>query len=227
MKYGSMIMNLKLSISHHIGYPLPCHNWKEHAKCTAEPKWCWLFSWIIRICAPWVCSQDQTVDQHFFYKCWDISVLQCYKWLQKWESSKWQIHHDNAPSHSAQLVWQFLAKDSTSQVRQRPCMPGMCPCYFFCFVHLNLERQEIWWYGNNQMQCNWAAVGDLKDWVWGVIPALAGTVEHMCMCWRSLVLRVLTPHSCKYSILVFTLQPQYFSVRPHVLYKFFGMLVML
>jgi hypothetical protein len=28
----------------------------------------------------------------------------CHKHLQKWESAKWQIHHDKAPAHSAQLV---------------------------------------------------------------------------------------------------------------------------
>jgi hypothetical protein len=45
--------------------------------------------------------------------------------------NEWQIHHDNAPFHSAQLVQQCLAKYSIPQVRQFPCSPDMAPCDLF------------------------------------------------------------------------------------------------
>ena len=48
-------------------------------------------------------------------------------------SGQWQLHHDNAPAHSAQLVQQFLAKYNIPQVRQPPYSPDLAPCDFFLF----------------------------------------------------------------------------------------------
>ncbi|BFZ02340.1 hypothetical protein BsWGS_05379 [Bradybaena similaris] len=48
-------------------------------------------------------------------------------------SGQWQLHHDNAPAHSAQLVQQFLAKHNIPQVRQPPYSPDLAPCDFFLF----------------------------------------------------------------------------------------------
>jgi hypothetical protein len=36
----------------------------------------------------------------------------CCEQLLKWDSDKWQIHHNNAPTHSAQLMQQYFAKHS-------------------------------------------------------------------------------------------------------------------
>jgi len=44
-----MVMNLKLSSSHHNGNPFPYSDQEKHAKCAAKPKRCWLFSSIIRV----------------------------------------------------------------------------------------------------------------------------------------------------------------------------------
>ena len=34
----------------------------------------------------------------------------------------WQLHHDNAPAHSAHLIKVFLAKNNTALVRQPPTL---------------------------------------------------------------------------------------------------------
>jgi hypothetical protein len=66
------------------------------------------------------------------------------KWLQKWKSIKWKIHHDVAPAYAAQLVQQCLAKPSILQVRHPPYLPGMGRNDFFLFPKLkSLERHEI------------------------------------------------------------------------------------
>jgi hypothetical protein len=54
-----------------------------------------------------------------------------HKQQQKWESSKWKIHPDSAPVHTAQLVWKFVAKHNIPQVRQHPCSLDMTLCDFY------------------------------------------------------------------------------------------------
>jgi len=44
VKHECMVMNPKQGSSHNSGNPLPHCNWKKHAKYSAKPKWCWLFS---------------------------------------------------------------------------------------------------------------------------------------------------------------------------------------
>ena len=53
-----------------------------------------------------------------------------------WESQNWQLHHDNAPAHTSNLVQHFLAKHGTTQVSQPPYSPDMAPCDFWLFPHL-------------------------------------------------------------------------------------------
>jgi len=37
-----------------------------------------------------------------------------------WAAGTWQLHHDNAPAHSSQLIQTFLAKHNIPVVRQAP-----------------------------------------------------------------------------------------------------------
>ena len=37
-----------------------------------------------------------------------------------WATQDWQLHHDNAPAHSAHLIQEFLAKHGITQVREAP-----------------------------------------------------------------------------------------------------------
>ena len=39
----------------------------------------------------------------------------------------WQLHHDNAPAHSSQLIQTFLAKHNIPVVRQNPYSPDRFP----------------------------------------------------------------------------------------------------
>jgi hypothetical protein len=45
-----------------------------------------------------------------------------------WAAGMWQLHHDNAPAHSSQLIETFLAKHNILVVRQAPYSPDMAPC---------------------------------------------------------------------------------------------------
>ena len=39
-----------------------------------------------------------------------------------WTGKNWQLHHDNAPAHSARVIKDFLAKNNTALVRQPPTL---------------------------------------------------------------------------------------------------------
>ena len=56
-----------------------------------------------------------------------------------WAGGTWQLHHDNAPAHSSQLIQTFLAKHNILVVRQVPYSHDMAPCDFWLFPHL--EKQ--------------------------------------------------------------------------------------
>jgi len=61
------------------------------------------------------------------------------------------LHHDNAPSHSAIIIREFLTKNKTNTIQQPSNSPDMAPCDFFLFnrikkplrgTHFN-SRKEI------------------------------------------------------------------------------------
>lgn len=55
-----------------------------------------------------------------------------------WKENSWILHHDNAPSHKAIIVQEFLTKNSTQVIEQAPYSPDMAPCDFFLFPRLKL-----------------------------------------------------------------------------------------
>jgi histone-lysine N-methyltransferase SETMAR len=58
------------------------------------------------------------------------------KRLDLWVSRNWQLHHDNAPAYSSQLIQSFLAKHGIPVVCQAPYSPDMAPCDFWLFPKL-------------------------------------------------------------------------------------------
>ena len=53
-----------------------------------------------------------------------------------WAAKNFQLHHDNAPAHSAHVIHAFLAKNSMSLVRQAPYSSDLAPCDFWLFPKL-------------------------------------------------------------------------------------------
>jgi hypothetical protein len=56
-----------------------------------------------------------------------------------WAAGTWQLHHDNAPAHSSQLIQTFLAKYNIPVVRQAPYSSDMAPCDYWLFPHLKIQ----------------------------------------------------------------------------------------
>lgn len=55
-----------------------------------------------------------------------------------WRNNSWILHHDNAPSHTALTICEFLAKNSTNTIKQAPYSPDLAPCDFFLFPKLKI-----------------------------------------------------------------------------------------
>ena len=53
-----------------------------------------------------------------------------------WKDNSWFLHHDNAPSHTALILREFFAKNSTHIVPQPPYSPDLAPCDFWLFPKL-------------------------------------------------------------------------------------------
>lgn len=58
---------------------------------------------------------------------------------QLWREQTWLLHHDNAPSHTAVLTQQFLAKNKIPVIPHPPYSPDLAPCDFFLFPKMKLK----------------------------------------------------------------------------------------
>ena len=63
-------------------------------------------------------------------------VMLCEESGQTCGQQNFQLHHDNAPAHSAHVVQAFLAKNSMPLIRQAPYSPDLAPCDFWLFPKL-------------------------------------------------------------------------------------------
>ena len=69
-------------------------------------------------------------------------------------SGDWLLHDDNAPSHSSNLVQQFLAKHKIVQLRQPPYSPDIAPCDFWMFPKLKMALKGKWFDDIETIQSN-------------------------------------------------------------------------
>jgi len=58
---------------------------------------------------------------------------------QLWREQTWLLLHDNAPSHTAVLTQQFLAKNKIAVIPHPPYFPDLAPCDFFLFPKMKLK----------------------------------------------------------------------------------------
>lgn len=56
-----------------------------------------------------------------------------------------KLHHDNATSHTAFIVTNFLARSNTPVVPHPPYSPDLAPCDFFLFPRLKRELKGKHW----------------------------------------------------------------------------------
>ena len=90
--------------------------------------------------------EDQTINKEYY-----LQVLRRLREAARrkrpdmWAAKNFQLHHDNAPVHSAHVIHAFLAKNSMSLVRQAHYSPDLARCDFWVFPQAknNFEREAI------------------------------------------------------------------------------------
>ncbi|GFX77325.1 mariner mos1 transposase [Trichonephila clavipes] len=56
-----------------------------------------------------------------------------------------KLAHDNATSHTAFIITNFLARSNTPVIPHPPYSPDLASCYFFLFPRLNREMKGKHW----------------------------------------------------------------------------------
>ncbi|UYV66139.1 hypothetical protein LAZ67_4000414 [Cordylochernes scorpioides] len=56
-----------------------------------------------------------------------------------------KLHHDNATSHTAFIITNFLARSNTPVIPHPPFSPDLAPCDFFLFPRLKREMKGKYW----------------------------------------------------------------------------------
>ena len=109
MKHGCMVMTLRLSSSCHSVSRQIHRGQKKHIKFAAMSSPCWSFLFDIQgIVHKEFIPPGQTVNGKFY--CEVLKRLRQgiqHNHRDKWKKNNWFLHHDNAPTHTSLVVWQF------------------------------------------------------------------------------------------------------------------------
>ncbi|CAG4987276.1 unnamed protein product [Parnassius apollo] len=67
------------------------------------------------------------------------------KKLKLWADNSWFLHHDNVPSHTALILREFFAKNSTNVIPQPQYSSDLASCDFWLFSNLKrpLRRKRF------------------------------------------------------------------------------------
>ncbi|UYV66373.1 hypothetical protein LAZ67_4001480 [Cordylochernes scorpioides] len=94
--------------------------------------------------SPWICKCGQTVNSAFY-----LEVLRRLKRriarVRTDIKDTVKLHHDNATSHTAFIIANFLARSNTSVIPHPPYSPDLAPCDFFLFPRLKREMKGKHW----------------------------------------------------------------------------------
>ena len=76
--------------------------------------------------------QGTTVNQHVYKEILRRLIVSVRtKRRDRYENNDWLLHHDNAPSHNALSIPQFLTERNVTMLDQSPYSPDLAPCEFF------------------------------------------------------------------------------------------------
>ena len=73
----------------------------------------------------------------------------------------WFLLHDNAPSHRAVVVQEFLARKQVCTLNHPPYSPDLSPCDYFLFLKLKLPLKGR--YFDDVKNIQWAVTSKLRD----------------------------------------------------------------
>jgi len=134
MKHGSTNMTLKRSGKVHNGrLPIP-HDQKCSISPNQESKQCCWFFYIRGIVHYELVPTGQTVNQVYYLEVLEkLREKVRRKWPELFANNSWILHHDNAPTHTALSVREFLATKQMTVLEHPAFSPDLAPSDFFLF----------------------------------------------------------------------------------------------
>ena len=87
--------------------------------------------------------QGTTVNHHVYKEILRRLIVSVRtKRRDRYENNDWLLHHDNAPSHNALSIRQFLTEWNGTMLDQPPYSPDLAPCKFFYFQNWKASLKE-------------------------------------------------------------------------------------
>ena len=138
MRPGFMVMTQKPSFNHHNGSIRNHHAQKKARQVRSNVK-------VMLTCvfdSRGIVHHEYAPEGQIINKEYYLEILRHLrdavrrKRPNMWAAKNFQLHHDNAPAHSAHVVQAFLAKNSMPLIRQAPYSPDLAPCDFWLFPKL-------------------------------------------------------------------------------------------
>uniref|UniRef100_A0A7M4F7P6 Tc1-like transposase DDE domain-containing protein n=1 Tax=Crocodylus porosus TaxID=8502 RepID=A0A7M4F7P6_CROPO len=85
-------------------------------------------------------DNGQTINQAF-YKEALIRLRDKVKrnHCELYENGRWFLYHDNAPSHTAVSIQEFLSEKNIPVIPHSPYSPDLAPCDFFLFPKIKMK----------------------------------------------------------------------------------------
>ena len=78
-----------------------------------------------------------------------------------WEAHAWTLHHNNAPTHTALSILQFLAERNIATLEHPLYSPNLAPCYFILFPKIKSVLKETHFSDIDSIKM--AATAELKN----------------------------------------------------------------
>jgi len=127
-------------------------------------------------------------DKHWF------GTFHFDRWFVHAESVRetWQLHHDNAPAHSSQIIPTFLVKYNIPVVRQAPYSPDLALWNFWLFPPPEnaAERDSIWVMRRHYTEHDGQAVLHSQRGIPEMLRTMAEPLVEVCSITRRLLRRV-------------------------------------
>ena len=98
--------------------------------------------------------EGQTVNAKFY--CSVLHLLRkdiLRKRPELWRAGNWLLHDDNAPSHRALTMREFLAHNSIISLPHPPYSPDLAPCDFFLFPKMKVQLKGHRFNKVEEIQC--------------------------------------------------------------------------
>ena len=133
MKRGVLPTIQPLNISSLHGWEKPRHGRKNCDFRSLVWRPCWWFSSIGKARQEFV-PEGETINAVYYKGIMErlLNRIRCVR-PGMFESGDWFLLHDNAPSHNATIVKQFLAQRKVTVLDHPPYLPYLAPADYFLF----------------------------------------------------------------------------------------------